>query len=64
MLSNTTLKNTLDGIKAIAGIDLYLFDTDGASICSTEQADESRLRAKRENCGGQKAVGKQQAETI
>ncbi len=40
MLSNTTLKNTLDGIKAIAGIDLYLFDTDGASICSTEQADE------------------------
>ncbi len=40
MLSNTTLKNTLDGIKAIAGVDLYLFDPDGSQVCSTEQPEQ------------------------
>ena len=40
MLSNTTLKNTLDGIKAIAGVDLYLFDPDGGQVCSTELPEQ------------------------
>ena len=40
MLSNTTLKNTLDGIKAIAGIDLFLFDIDGTVLCQTARPDD------------------------
>ena len=40
MISNTILKSTLDGIKAIAKIDLYLFDPDGKLIYATEEPDE------------------------
>ena len=40
MISNTILKSTLEGIKAIAKIDLYLFEPDGKLVCFTEQPDE------------------------
>ena len=40
MLSNTVLKTTLDGIKSIAKIELYLFSPDGNRICATGPVDE------------------------
>lgn len=40
MLSNLILKNTLDGIKSIAKIDLYLFNPDGTRVCSTAPLDD------------------------
>ena len=46
MLSNTTLKSTLDGIRAIAKIDLFLFNPDGTRICATAPVDDKdELRA-------------------
>ncbi len=37
MLSNTVFKSTMEGIKAIAGTELYLYDPEGAFICGTKE---------------------------
>ena len=40
MLSNQILQNTIDGIKNISRVDIYVADTDGKIMASTAQASE------------------------
>ena len=40
MISNQILQNTIDGIKNISRVDIYVADTDGKIMASTAQASE------------------------
>ena len=40
MISNQVLQNTIEGIKSISRVDLYVADTDGKIIASTSQAGD------------------------
>ena len=35
MISNQILQNTIDGLKNIAHVDLYVLDTDGKEVAAT-----------------------------
>lgn len=38
MISNQIMQNTIEGIKAIARVELFVADTDGKLVASTKQA--------------------------
>ena len=38
MISNQIMQNTIEGIKAIARVELFVADTDGKLIASTKTA--------------------------
>ena len=40
MISNQILKNTIEGIKSISRVDLYVADTDGQIVVSTAHAGD------------------------
>ena len=40
MISNQILQNTIEGIKSISRVDLYVADTDGKIVASTSQVGE------------------------
>ena len=40
MISNQILQNTIEGIKSISRVDLYVADTDGKIVASTSQSGE------------------------
>ena len=40
MISNKTLKDTLDGIKKISKVDLFVYDSKGKIVANTSEVDD------------------------
>ena len=45
MISNQILQNTIEGLKAIARVELCVIDTDGKEVASTANMEECRKPA-------------------
>ena len=51
MISNKTLKDTLDGIKKISKVDLFVYDLNGKIVANTTDADDKISDAVFDRCG-------------